>query len=281
MGFVIGVVPYLNAEPLVAALREPPLADEVQVCSEVPSLLANQLLAGELDAALVSIGAVLPEPSLRLLPGYCIASHERVRSIQLYHLKPLDQARIVALDASSRSAEAQARVLFAERYGVHPQYVVRPPDLRAMLAEADCALLIGNPALQANALLDSGGWDGPPVSRIDLGAEWFAETGLPFVYAAWAIPADRDPAPLHALLARAAEWGLPRAEALARAGAESAGVPLEVALDYLTRVIHYRLGEREIAGMERFLVLAQRHGVMAPDAAIRWALLPAGSASDD
>ena len=52
------------------------------------------------------------------------------------------------------------------------------PDLDAMLARADAALIIGDNAL----FLDPQ----PPVRKIDLGALWTESTGLPFVYAVWA-----------------------------------------------------------------------------------------------
>ena len=272
MSAVIGTVPYLNAEPLTAAWRSPDFAPGVEVRAEVPSRLAESLRSGELDAALVSVAAVLPDAGLRLLPGYGVASRERVRSIQLYFTRPLDEARIVALDASSRSAQAQVKTLFGERFGRRPEYVERPPKLAAMLAEADCALLIGNPALQANQRLAAGAWDGPPLEQLDVGDLWRRHTGLPFVYAAWACPADRDPAPLLDLLARAAEWGIPRAAELARTRAAEVGIPEAVAVDYLTRAIHYRLDDADERGMERFLELGRRQGVFDSEAAVRWAM---------
>ena len=48
-----------------------------------------------------------------------------------------------------------------------------------MLAQADAALVIGDPALFMDA-------DGRGLNKIDLGAAWTAMTGLPFVYAFWA-----------------------------------------------------------------------------------------------
>ncbi len=47
-----------------------------------------------------------------------------------------------------------------------------------MLRRADAALVIGDNALAIDAAAYG-------VTKIDLGAEWKALTGLPFVYAAW------------------------------------------------------------------------------------------------
>ena len=47
-----------------------------------------------------------------------------------------------------------------------------------MTRVADAALLIGDPALEADPAALG-------LQKIDLGDEWTAMTGLPFVYAAW------------------------------------------------------------------------------------------------
>jgi chorismate dehydratase len=273
MVWKLGVVPYLNADPLAAALREPDAAflvgDAVEPSATVPSQLIHRLLDGELDAALVSAAAVLPHPELRILPEMCVGSRGAVQSIQLYCRTPVREVRTVALDASSRSAVALTRVLFAERWRTRPEFVTLPPQLPLMLEQADAALLIGNPALQANEVLDRGRWRGPAVHRLDLGAEWDALTGLPFVYAVWAAPADRDLDRLTRVLLHAKQWGMRRLGLLAARGAEELGIPHSVALEYVTRSIHYHLGPRELAGLEGFCRLGVEHGVLPAGSGVR------------
>jgi len=277
MAWRLGVVPYLNADPLAAALEEPGAAERVgeavSVQALVPSRLLGTLLEREVDAALVSTAGVLPYPDLRILPDMCVASRGAVRSIQLYCRKPVHEVRTVALDASSRSAVALTRVLFAERWNTEPEFVTAAPDLPAMLAVADAALLIGNPALTASHSLDCGRTRIALAEQLDLGAEWQAETGLPFVYAVWAAPADRDLDRLTATLLRAKAWGLGRRGMLAQRGSEALGLPLALVEHYLNEAIHYHLGPEERAGMERFCALAVRHGVLPPSSAVRFANL--------
>jgi chorismate dehydratase len=272
----LGTVPYLNADPLTAALRQPDgallVGDPVELSALVPAELIGALLRAEVDAALVSTAAVTPEPDLVLLPeGGCIASRGPVRSIQLYCARPPEEARVVALDASSRSAHALTRVLFAERWGRIPEFRTLPPDLPAMLGQADAALLIGNPALQANERLRAG--DGPAAVRLtfDLGEVWTELTGLPFVYAAWAARPELDHARLGALLRRAKAWGLRRRSGLAARGAEALGLPPAVTLEYLTEAIRYDFGPAEIAGLRRFCELGRAHGVLPAQTALRLA----------
>jgi chorismate dehydratase len=283
MVWQLGTVPYLNADPLAAALREPDVAllvgDAVELQALVPALLLPRLLGGALDAALVSTAGVLPHPSLRIVPGMCVSSRGPVDSIQLYCRRPPAEVRTVALDASSRSAVALTRVLFAERWRTAPEFRTLPPVLPDMLAQADAALLIGNPALQANQALDQGEWPDLVAERLDLGAEWDRLTDLPFVYAVWATPVEREGRPLdhHRLtrvLEHARDWGLKRRGLLATRGAEELQLPREVCHRYLTECIRYDLGPNERAGMERFCELAVRHGVLPPQSVVRFLEAP-------
>lgn len=270
----LGTVPYLNADPLTAALRQPdgPLlvGDPVELHGLVPSELIGALLRGEVDAALVSTAAVVPEPDLTLLTeGGCVSSRGPVRSIQLYCRRPLAEVTTVALDASSRSAHALARLLCAARWGLRPRFLTLPPDLPRMLAEADAALLIGNPALLANEQIRAGALADQVVESHDLGAEWTEWTGLPFVYAAWAVRPGVDRDRLAGILRRAREWGLRRLPALAARGAESLGVPPETAREYLGVAIRYEFGGEEAAGLREFCRLGRENGVLPPTAAVR------------
>jgi chorismate dehydratase len=270
----IGVVPYLNADPLAAALREADAAllvgDAVQYSATVPSRLIGSLLADEVDVALVSTAAVLPQPELRILPDMCVASRGPVRSITLYTRCPISEVRTVALDASSRSGHALTQVLLAEYWERRPSYVTLPPELPAMLEQADAALLIGNPALQANQAIRAGQGVDAVREVYDLGEVWDQMTGLPFVYAVWAAPeGPRDLDRLTRLLLRSKSWGLRRRSHLASRGAAELGLPFDVALEYLTHSIRYDLGEAERAGMRRFCELAVRHGVLPEGSEVR------------
>ena len=60
--------------------------------------------------------------------------------------------RSIALDTSSRTSVALTRVMCARVFGIEPTCKASGPDLPAMLADADAALIIGDKAL----FLDSG-----------------------------------------------------------------------------------------------------------------------------
>ena len=144
----LGAVSYLNAEPAVHGLEADP---GFRLERDVPSRVARRLHAAEVDLGII--------PSIEycfghyaIVPGCAIASRGPVRSVCLFHHGPLEKIRRVALDTSSRTSVALAKVLLRERLGRSPQYVPMAPSLVDMLAVADAALLIGDPALDAEGI---------------------------------------------------------------------------------------------------------------------------------
>jgi chorismate dehydratase len=231
-------VSYLNAAPPVHGLEGDP---SFRVEREVPSRVARRLHAGEVDLGLV--------PSVEyafghyaIVPGIGIGSRGRVRSVLLFHRGPLERVRRVALDTSSRTSAALVRILLRERLSGTPQYVPMAPSLVDMLAVADAALLIGDPALDHEG----------EAARLDLGEEWTRLTGLPFVYAFWAGRPGVVGAAAVGRLQSALAAGL---EALGEIAARQAGgdpVRAEKYEAYLRENIVYRLGEEEQAGLLEF-----------------------------
>src|SRR5205823_376000 len=124
----------------------------------------------------------------RIVPGLAIASRGPVASVALFTTRPMSEVRSIALDTSSRTSVALVRVFCARLFAIQPAFEMHAPDLDAMLARCDAALIIGDVALFA----DRGNvplTPDPPdvvaraVEKIDLGEVWTRATGLPFVYA--------------------------------------------------------------------------------------------------
>jgi chorismate dehydratase len=182
-----------------------------------------------------------------------VASRGEVRSVGLYHRRPLESLRRVAVDASSHTSGVLLRVLLHEALGREPEYVTRPPDLPAMLADADAALLIGDPALY---------YEGD-VERWDLGSAWARSTGLPFVYAFWAGRAEAVTDHVVARLQDAGRHGrseLPRVASSYNghgAGREAFNEA------YLRDNIVYDFGPAEQAGLLAFYRRAKERGLLA------------------
>jgi chorismate dehydratase len=255
----LGAVEYLNARPLVFGLdRDPAFA----LRFDVPARCAALLHEGAIDVGLIPSIEYLRAPAgadgYRIAPDLAIASRGPVASVALYTTKPIGEVASIALDTSSRTSVALVKVLCARVFDIRPAFTPHGPDLAAMLAQSDAALLIGDRALMAEG----------PGEKIDLGEVWTRATGLPFVYAFWAGRAGALDAGQIERLQRARDLGVARPEALAAAYFSEAADRARGAR-YLRDNIWYGLGADERAGLELFYRYAQELGV-APRAAVRF-----------
>src|SRR5687767_14502894 len=178
----VGAVNYLNTKPLIYEFEQ--LAPEAELILDYPSRLADDLELGRLDVALIPIIEYFRAGTYRLVPNIAIASHGPVLSVTLFSRVPWPDIRSVALDEGSRTSAALTRILLEQRYGVRPQTVSLPMGVAADDMTTDAVLLIGDRAMKACL-------PGFPHAY-DLGQEWFDWTGLPFVYAVWAVRAGVD-----------------------------------------------------------------------------------------
>lgn len=238
----LGAVNYLNVRPLVHGLDRHP--DRVSVRFDVPAECARLLESGEIDLGMVPSITHLARPTDRIVPGVCIGSDGPVDSVAIFARKPLREVRTLALDTSSRTSAALTRVLCARRFGIHPDFVSYGPDLPAMLARADAALLIGDPALFAD-------YRALGAEKVDLGLAWTDMTGLPFVWAFWAGRAGAAPPPVVSLLHAAAASGRANLDEIATAYSPDP-VRQDVGRRYLRDHLMFDLTPRALDGLRTF-----------------------------
>src|SRR5688572_20469971 len=237
-GFRVGSVPYLNAVPLTRGIED-------QVILATPSKLAEMLQRDELDAALVSITEVLFNDRYDVLDEVAVASLGEVKSVLLAHRRPIEEAKEILCDTASLTSVHLLKILLAER-GLKPE--LKP--LASYAEIPDFALLIGDPALD---FLRSS----PSHEIWDLGAAWYESTGLPFVYAVWALRRGMENKDLRVKLREAKEFGLDTLDYIISSRRE---YDLEFRKDYLGWHIHYHLGTDEKRGIKRFAELLRKHG---------------------
>lgn len=260
----LGAISYLNVAPVYDWLRrcDPTEAPGVTLVDGVPAQMNRALDSGAVDISNVSSVAFGQHAGeWALAPGLSVAAHGRVDSVLLFSWRDdwraLDGASIALTDHSATSI-ALTRLLAERRWGVRPQYASTAPDLDAMLAQHDAALLIGDIALREGYLRREIAGRGRPYV-FDLAREWLDWTGLPFVFAVWAIRADRAEAVRDAgvveLLRASTARGLADLPRLAEEASQRLGLPAEVCADYL-RLLDYELSERDLQGLRRFLELA-------------------------
>jgi chorismate dehydratase len=261
----LGAVGYLNARPLVYGLEQSPL---FELRFDVPSQCAALLHAGAIDVGLIP-SAEYVRGEYRMVSGLAIASRGPVASVALYTTRAISDVRSISMDSSSRTSVALARLLCARLFGIQPAIEVRSPDLEAMLAHSDAALIIGDSALAIDHRDMPGGLE-KQVEKIDLGEAWTRMTGLPFVYAFWAGRAGAlDEEGLRALHA-AREAGVQRSEEIARDYFSGAPALQAAGARYLRDNIRYDFGEEEQAGLLLFYRYAAELGILAEAGELRF-----------
>jgi chorismate dehydratase len=248
----IGAVGYLNARPLTWALDRHPERWEVRY--DLPAVCAALLHDGVVDLGLIPSIEYLQSADYRFVPGVGIGSRGPIASVALYTRKAIEDVRTIALDTSSRTSVSLVRVLCHHHFHITPQFVPHGPDLAAMTRDYDAGLLIGDPAFDADhAALG--------LQKIDLGEQWTAMTGLPFIYAAWTGRAgsvtEADAAALQAAQAIGVENTVKIAEEYG--GGDRRVVSRAEA--YLRDNVKYGLGPDEAAGLQLFLDYAAGLGI--------------------
>ncbi len=242
----LAAVSYLNTLPLVWGFLTGPQRSLAEMAFLLPADCADRLAAGEVDAGLVPV-VEAQRQGLPILGDCGIACRGAVTSILLISKIPAAEIRTLAADTSSRSSVMLARILLAGHFrNDDVAFVPAAPDLDRMLAAADAALIIGDPALRLSSRP-------PPGLRIyDLGEEWWKYSALPMVFAVWggriSFPVEEFRSSL--------EYGRAHIQDYVEQAAAQRGIPAAIALEYLVEHIRYDIGPEERRGMSEYLKAA-------------------------
>ena len=265
----LGAVSYLNARPLVYGLDQQSRFD---LRYDIPSECARLLHAHTIDVGLIPSIEYLRGPvPYRVVPGPAVTSRGPVASVAIYTRIDPKNIRSIAMDSSSRTSVALSTVLLKRAFGVTAEAVPMAPDLDAMLAVADAALIIGDIALFLNPQSKSAIRNPPSaIRKLDLGELWTASTGLPFVYAVWAgWPEALGPEDV-GLLRHARDEGVANSDEVARACYPDDPGRQAVAKRYLRDNIQYVLGDEEVDGLRTFYRYAAEAGLVPEARALRF-----------
>ena len=276
----ISVVQYLNTAPLVWGFTHGPLRGKDELSFTVPSQCAEELRSGAADVAIIPAIEYQRIDGLAILPDLSIASKKRVRSLLLISKRPIERARSIALDQSSRSTQALTQILCDTKWKIAPEMQQAQPDLCEMLDKADAALLIGDPALRfsiENAASSTQAADGhliceganagirgaEPLHVYDIVEEWNAWAGLPAVLAIWAVRKNAVTAELVEDFQCSRDLGIANVAAIGREWAGTLRLPAVELERYLRENIDFTLDEENLAGLRRYFGEAARLGLIA------------------
>ena len=267
----VSIVEYLNTAPLVWGFTDGPLNGKYDLSFTVPSLCAESLRAGNADVAIIPAIEYQRMKDVVVLPDMSVAAKGEVRSILVISRKPIEMARRIALDTSSRSSAALVQLLCRNFWGISPEFVPAAPDPAAMLANADAALVIGDPALRIAVKMEqlsekksSGGscCGGDPSEQAvpgietlfvyDVAHQWREMTARPCVLALWVARREAVTPELVADFLASKAYGLARIPDIAEGASLKLEMPARPLERYLRKNIDFSLDAENLAGLELY-----------------------------
>lgn len=247
----IGAVSYLNTKPLIYGLQQ--AAPHAELVLDVPSRLADQLSAGQLDVALIPSIEFFQDPTYSIISNACIGCRGPVWSVKLFFRVAPSQTKTLALDEGSRTSAVLAQILLQQRYGIRPQLLPFPLGQSLAGSKADAVLLIGDRAMQAQP--------GPFAEVWDLGDQWCRWSELSFVFAMWVARPGANVQALEPALMASRDAGMANVQTIAEREAPRYGLTVPECLAYFCQHLYYELGNRELQGLQLYYQLASELGL--------------------
>ena len=241
----IAAVSYLNTVPFVYGIKH---ADNL--CAELllspPALCAEAFRRGDVDIALVPIGALKSLSGYTIVTDYCLGSAGGVRTVTLMSNSPLGAIRRVWLDGHSRTSALLVQILAAELWNIKPEWCdMEDYSVVEGAQEGDAFLLIGDKV-----------FDNEDKFKyiVDLSDEWKRLTDMPMVFAVWIAREGTDPEVLDALEG-ALTLGVERIwEAIVEEGHEDK----PFAYEYLTERLDFLFDHQKHKALELFWEKGQK-----------------------
>lgn len=242
---------YSNTAPLVWPFLYGSQRGKVElIMDNAPARSAELLSQGRVEAALVPVIAYHSMPDVKLVSNVCVGAKEKVRSVCLVTREmDIKDARSVSLDTSSRTSIALAKILFREFFSAEPEWRDAEPDVDAMLAASDAALVIGDPALRLS--FDD------RYRTFDVVELWRANTGLGFIFAMWM---GRERMAIDFESVR--DEGLVHVSEIAANYANDFDIARQELATYLRENIAFTPTAEMLQGMDLYFQLAGRHGLI-------------------
>lgn len=178
----IGMVNYINTAPIYEVWKEVVSQPDWEVVEAQPSQLNRMLAEGRIDMGFVSSFEYAARPQkYRIFDDLSISATGEVGSVFLFSSLPPEEmdGRIVLLTGQSDTSVCLVRIILEEFYKVKPKYVTGDA-YGGHDKEIVGVLAIGDVALRLKI-------EGRYPLHLDLADKWFEVTGLPFVFAVFAV----------------------------------------------------------------------------------------------
>ncbi len=238
----ISAVSYLNTFPFVYGLKESGFLKNFSLELDVPSICAEKLKNGQVDIALIPVGALREIIKFHYISDYCIGAVGEVRTVLLLSKVPIEKISHIFLDFDSRTSVELVKVLAKKRWQINPRWENLKPGQFANMQEFESLVAIGDKTFELR----------PNFPFVyDLAEEWIKFTGLPFVFAAWV---SRVKLPKEVLLqfTRALKFGISHKSECLEFFRDKLPAGVDC-LSYLENNISYEFDEKKKEGLRRFL----------------------------
>lgn len=180
----IGMVNFINTAPLYEVWQQTVQRSDWQVVEGPPATLNQKLFSDRLDLGFISSHEYGLHPDkYKILSDLSISAAGPVGSVLLFSrcaFGALHEKKVL-LTAQSQTSISLVKIVLEEFYGVKPEYTIGSVYEHDLANEEIAAVLvIGDEALR---MAQENEYD----YRMDLAEIWQEHTGLPFVFAVWAV----------------------------------------------------------------------------------------------
>lgn len=173
----IALPPYLNSVPFHHLIDR----NKVQVDFRTPQQLSERI--HDYDLMLMPVVELFAHPELRVWQRYGIGCRGAVESVCVFYEGKLENVKKLKLCAESRTSNQLLKLLLNHKQ-IKAETLLDAENF-------DAELIIGDLALLNTSFFSQ---------KMDLGKEWLAWTGLPFLFAAWTTPQKSLPKDLTDIL---------------------------------------------------------------------------------
>lgn len=272
----VGRIRYINVAPVYYGFEQGEKPFCMELVCETPAVLNRMMEKGEIDISPVSSASYARNyKDWDLLPGLSISSFGKVMSVILASnlpLEKLDNRKILLSDESASAAEMLKLILSWKK--ISPVYETGPIQEKntAVYPDHDAVLVIGNAAL-------TGEWDRCFKYIWDLGSIWQQMTGLPFVFAVWAVRksfSGKRPeivAEVADLLRKSKQQGELNLEHIQESTSRFLDIDLDTCRIYFNR-LNYDLEKIHLQGLARFYRGLYRQGILSDPVKISFIASP-------
>ncbi|WCL47978.1 menaquinone biosynthetic enzyme MqnA/MqnD family protein [Leptospira sp. GIMC2001] len=247
----VGVVKSLNARPLTWGFEKD---NTVQKVYDTPKVLAEMLVAGELDTALISsVECLRHSDSLQYSLSVGVCARTGVRSILYYkNLTESFPPSMISVDSGSRTSVALLELLFLLETGKKVITQADSPEniMKEISKGSGHHMLFGDNALNCSFNSD--------IFQVrDIAEWWFSLTGLHFIFALWAYPKAK---PIEdKIFVSSLEYGLQNIDEIISSEKK---FDSDFVRNYLQRELHYIPDQKSLQGFEKFSELLRSNNLL-------------------